>query len=214
MLRRTLTGVALTIISCVAIPVALAPASAPAGASAPAAVQQCLNGGWQTLTGTSGQPFANQGRCIAFVILHPISLANVANSSITGTTSAIFPAGTGCQGTLASQVFDSTYAGTAPVGTVNLHVGGCVDATLPPPDLHYSGTFTITTNVGTLSGTAAGPVPVDLNTFDFTYDLTLRAMAGTGLFAATTGNLQLLMVVDDFIFGPPTFTFSGAVTVP
>ncbi len=74
MLRRMLTGIVLTLTSCVAIPVALTPASAPAGASPPAKVQQCKDGGWQTFTDASGQPFKNQGQCIAYAIHHPVSL--------------------------------------------------------------------------------------------------------------------------------------------
>ncbi len=74
MLRRMLTGVVLTITSCVAIPVALTPASAPAGASPPAGVKQCKDGGWQTLTDASGRPFKNQGQCIAYAIHHRASL--------------------------------------------------------------------------------------------------------------------------------------------
>jgi hypothetical protein len=213
MVRRLLASVFLAAFPIVVIPIAITSMAAQAGAATPTAVQQCNDGGWRSLADTSGEPFANQGLCIVFVIQHPVGLANVAKSSFTGTTSAIFPAGAGCEGTLASQVFDSGYPGTAPVGTVTLHVGGCIDTTTPPPNLHYSGTFTITTDVGTLNGIAAGLINVDLTSFDFTYDLTLTATAGSGSFAATTGEMHLLMAVEHFVAGPPSFTFSGALSV-
>jgi hypothetical protein len=61
MIRRVLTGVALVLTSCVAISISLDSVSAPAGSSPPAAVQQCTDGGWRTLTDASGQAFKNQG---------------------------------------------------------------------------------------------------------------------------------------------------------
>ena len=213
MVRRVLAGAASAVVLFLAIPIAVSSAGAPAGAAPPPAIRACQNGGWQTQTDASGKPLKNHGQCISYAIHNPVSLSDLANSSITGTTSAIFPPDAGCGGTLASQVFDSIYSGTAPLGAVQLHVAGCLDATLPPPNLHYAGTFTIATHVGTLSGTAAGPVNVDLTTFDFTFHLTLSAMTGTGSFAAMTGNMQLVTVVDNFVAGPPAFTFSGAVAV-
>jgi hypothetical protein len=71
------------------------------------------------------------------------------------------------------------------VGSVTLHLDGCI---LGVP-FTYTGTFTITTSVGTLagstSGTAnnlAGPPP---------YDLTLTVVSGTGAYSGTTGTIDV-----------------------
>jgi hypothetical protein len=37
----------------------------------PTSRPQCLRGGWQQFVDDEGQPFSNQGRCIAFVATHP-----------------------------------------------------------------------------------------------------------------------------------------------
>jgi hypothetical protein len=191
----------------VVIPIAFTSMGAQAGAAPPTAVQQCKDGGWQTLTDASGQPFNNQGQCISFAIHHPVSLADLAGS-FSGTTSFTF--GTG--GCAIEQVFDATYPGSSAVGSVTLHLDGCVILIGNP--FTYAGTFTIATSVGTLAGNAAGPInnlpaipgiPVD-------FELTLTVLSGTGAFAATTGMMHVT------ISWPPPFGnpsgVTGSVTVP
>ena len=86
MVRRLLASVFLAAFPVVVIPIAVTSIGARAGAAPPTAVQQCTNGGWQTLTDASGQPFRNQGQCISYFIHHPVSLADLAGS-FSGTTS-------------------------------------------------------------------------------------------------------------------------------
>ena len=75
--------------------------------------------------------------------------------------------------------------GRAAVGNVSLHIAGCATPST------FAGSFTITTGVGTLSGSATGPIieqeiGVDLVQI---YQITLSVNAATGSFAATTGSL-------------------------
>jgi hypothetical protein len=142
-----------------------------------------MNGGWHTLTNASGQPFRNQGQCIAFAIHHPVSLADLANPSFTGTQTS---GGLSCP--QVHQAFDAVYPGRAAVGKVTLHIDGCVD--VPNPQSTYAGSFTITTGVGTLSGSASGPVALQLGSpILVLFHITLAVNAGTGFFAGTTGSL-------------------------
>jgi hypothetical protein len=82
------------------------------------------------------------------------------------------------------------------VGTVTLQMVGCVPLVLPPtPALFSPGTFDLTTNVGSLSGTASGQITTVVvspgNIEPSTAALTLTATAGTGDFTATTGTLNV-----------------------
>ena len=176
MTRQILVSVGLMVASFIAIPVV---ESSPAGAAPPTAIQQCMNDGWQTLTSASGQPFKNQGQCISYEIHHPVGLADVTNSSFSGTQT--FAAASGC---FTFETFDAAYPGSAAVGNASLHIAGCVDA-FPPSQ--YAGSFTITTGVGTLSGSASGSVALQLP--NVVVQLTLSVNAGTGSFAGTTGSL-------------------------
>ena len=171
MRRQILTGVVLTITSCLAIPVALGSVSAPAG----------------------GSP--------------PVSLADLASTSVSGTETS--STAIGCS--QFAQEFDASYAGSPNVGSVSLHIVGCVDSA--SPDLVFSGWFTITTNVGTLSGTASGPItfPNPLHTV-LRFQLTLSVQSGTGSFAGTTGNLQF--EANEGTLQPNPGGFSGNVSVP
>lgn len=208
MIRRLLAVLALAAVPFIAIPIGLASA---AGAAPPAPVQDCINHGWQTLTDASGQPFTNQGLCIDYAIHHPVSLADLASSSsVTGTTEAFLETN-GCN--LIAQGFEATYPGSTNVGSVNLLITGCINQTsaFPPPGTYGLGpaSFTISTDVGTLSGTASGPVsgifppePV------VGYELTLTVTSATGFFAGTTGSLQC-----DFAWGGGN-SFTGTVSVP
>jgi hypothetical protein len=205
MFRRILTGVVLTVTPCVAIPIAL-PASAAAGASLPAAVQQCANGGWRTLTNASGQPFKNQGQCISYAILHPVSLADLASASpFTGTPTLGFQIN-GCEFDAA---FDAIYPGSTAVGNVDLHIAGCIASSLTS----YAGSFTIATDVGTTSGNASGSLTVSFGPDDqplLTFQLTLSVSAGSGSFAGTTGSMQFFTSWEPA--DTPT-SFVGSVTV-
>ena len=84
MFRRMLSCLALTVMACMSIPVAIAPASAPSGANPPAPIHPCLNGGWRTLSDASGAPFGNERQRISYAIHHTMGLADLAGS-LTGT---------------------------------------------------------------------------------------------------------------------------------
>ena len=206
MIRRLLASVLLAAFPVVVMPIAITSIGARAGAASPAAVQQCKDGVWQTLTEASGQPFRNQGQCISYFIHNPVSLADL-TGSFSGTTS--FTQSGGCS--VVEQVFDATYLGSSAVGSVTLHLDGCVATGSP---FTYAGTFTIATSLGTLAGNAAGPIynvpaaippllPIDL-------ELTLTVLSGTGAFSGTTGTIHL-SVEWPFPFGPQV---TGSVSVP
>jgi hypothetical protein len=212
MIRRLLASVFLAALPVAVIPVAVTSIGGRAGASPPAPVQQCMNGGWQTLTDPSGQPFKNQGQCIAYAILHPVSLADLASSSVSGTLSA----NTGIVGcSFLEANFSAAYPGTSAVGTATLQTHGCIPLGGGnfPFTFAYAGTFTITTGVGTIAGTATGqiinsivPPPAPFNIVPVTATVTLTATSGTGLFTGTTGTLNLGLLFPD----PPAFV--GSVT--
>lgn len=193
MLRRLLASIALAAVPLFAIPTALVPV---AGAAPSGPIQGCMNGGWQTITDVSGQPFKSQGECIAYAIQHPVSLADLASSSVSGTLmSGLGP--TGCINEDAT--LSATFPGSSAIGAVTLQMPGCLLFDVPnfPLAIGFSGTFTITTKVGALSGTVAGgfrnvfvspfnPQPV-------TAGFTLTATSGTGLFMGATGTLNLAL---------------------
>ena len=202
MVRRLLASVFLAALPVVVIPIAVTSIGARAGAAPPTAVQQCKDGGWQTLTDASGQPFSNQGQCISYFIHNPVSLADLAGS-FTGTTSFSFGTGS-CA---IEQVFDATYPGSSAVGSVTLHLDGCVNLVVP---FTYAGTFAIATSVGTLSGNAAGPItnlPI-IGPSPADFELTLTVLSGTGAFAGTTGTINVS------IQWPGGTPVTGSVSVP
>ena len=101
--------------------------------------------------------------------------------------------------------FDVSYPGSSAVGTINLSVAGCLNFYAS----YYSGSFTITTSMGTLSGSASGPESTT-GTPPSIYDefpLDLTATAGTGSFAGTTGSVQAV-----FYASTDLTTFQGTVT--
>jgi hypothetical protein len=109
-------------------------------------------------------------------------LVDLANSAFTATSTA--SPGGGCG--IAHLNFDAVYPGSAAVGNVTLHIAGCVS-----DPVTYVGTFTITTGVGTLSGSAPGTVTeqevgVDL---EQSYQINLSVTTATGSFSGTTGTL-------------------------
>ena len=111
--------------------------------------------------------------------------------------------------------FTSSYPGSAAVGTVNLNVAGCFDSDANS----FTGSFTITTGVGTLSGSASGPVAITYTTTggippvvtpaSDNFELTLSVTAGTGSFGGATGTLQALLDTPYNNFGS---SFEGTMT--
>jgi hypothetical protein len=83
--------------------------------------------------------------------------------------------------------FDAVYPGSAAVGSVTLHMAGCVSGA----PFTYAGSFTITTGVGTLSGSATGPVTVQIigGMLEQSYQINLSVTTATGSFTGTTGSL-------------------------
>jgi hypothetical protein len=157
-----------------------------------------------------GQPFSNEGRCIAYAIHHPVSLSDLASSSaISGTTGIILDAN-GCAPIY--QGFAATYPGSTNVGSVTLVITGCVNGIGVANGMVFfemgPATFTISTAVGTITGTASGPVSQFGGGLD--YQLTLTVTGGTGFFAGTTGSLQCHI---DWA-GISTPSFSGTISVP
>jgi virginiamycin B lyase len=131
--------------------------------------------------GAGGSAFSPVG--VNITVHNPASLVDL-TGSFSGTTS--FTSGTGCAEL--EQVFDATYAGSSAVGSVTLHLDGCVFGA----PFTYTGTFTITTSVGTLAGNVAGTLnnPVT-SPPPYVYDLTLTIVSGTGSFSGTTGAIPV-----------------------
>jgi hypothetical protein len=150
-----------------------------------------LNGGWQTFTEASGQPFRNEGQCVAYAIHHPVSLADLAGP-LTGATS-IFGAPGVCN--FLGQSFTATYPASSAVGIATLDVDGCITLALPPAPIPFIGTFALTTNVGALNGAATGPISTAFDPagdlFPASGTLALTMTSGTGLFTGTTGILNV-----------------------
>jgi hypothetical protein len=205
MVRRLFASGLLAVLPILAIPIAMTPAEA-VGATPPGSIQNCMEGGWRTLTDASGHPFLSQGQCISYRIHHPVSLADLAGS-FSGTTSFTFGPANGCS--LVSQFFDATYPGGSAVGSVTLHLGGC--ALFGLNESSYAGTFTIATSVGTLAGSAAGPVSTLHQPF-FDSELTLTVLSGTSAFTGTTGTIHVSIQwqFTDPFSSPAT----GSVSVP
>jgi hypothetical protein len=133
----------------------------------------------------------------------PVGIADLVTSAPFSGTISAQTGSNGC-GSADGLTFDGSYPGSAAVGTVNLNVAGCNLTS------SFSGSFTITTSVGTLSGGASGPIAVVgyPQNVEVQFELTLTVMAGTGSFAGTTGNLQA-------VFGTPnndSTSFQGFVT--
>jgi hypothetical protein len=203
MVRRLFASVFLAAFPVVVIPIAITSMAAQAGAATPTAIQQCNDGGWQTLTDASGQTFANQGQCDSYFIHNSVALADLAGS-FSGTTSFTFGTG-GCS--FVEQVFDGTYPGSPAVGSVTLHLDGCVMIGSP---FTYAGTFAITTSAGTLTGNVAGPINNVIPPQPVDFELTLTVVSGTGAFAGTTGTIHVSI---QWLGGNPA-PVTGSVTVP
>jgi hypothetical protein len=138
---------------------------------------------------------------VGITVNHSPSLADLAGS-FSGTTSLTSGTG-GCA--FVEQVFDAGYLGSSAVGSVTLHLDGCVVSVSPLP-FAYIGTFAITTSAGTLAGNEVGPINnVPVTPYDF--ELTLTVVSGTGAFAGTTGTINVSI---QWSGGTPV---SGSVTV-
>jgi hypothetical protein len=170
-----------------------------------------MNGGWQTFSDASGRPFANEGLCIDYAIHHPVSLADLASAE--GGFGGTVSSQSGCA---FSQVFNaSSQPASTSVGTVALHVAGCLNQTGPLTGT-YAGSFTLSTNVGSLSGSAAGSFTADQVTVGgividtFSFGLTLNVQTGTGLLDGTTGSLNF----SAFYTSLSVPTFRGFISLP
>jgi hypothetical protein len=177
------------------------PLSAAHAASPNTGTTACRDGGWRALTDETGAPFRSQGGCINWMIHHPSSLADLAGS-FTGVTTYTF-ATHGCD--LVHQVFNATYQGSAAVGEVTLDAEGCV--LLDPAT--STGSFTLTTGLGAVSGTFAGthgPLPAYP---EYGFDLMFSVSSGTGAFAGQQGD----MAVHITWFWLSNTTMTGTITV-
>ncbi|MDP9335458.1 MAG: hypothetical protein M3Q30_19425 [Actinomycetota bacterium] len=177
--------------------------------SLPSSARACLGGGWRSLSDAQGRPFQNQGKCVAFMLRHPVTLADLAGSYVGGTRSAVQNGGT-CppenEGFDFYLTFATTYSGSAAVGTVALHLEGCADFS---NDIFTAGTFSLSTKVGSVTGTADGSVTATLDqNSNVTVDLslTLTVTSGTGAFSTTTGTLRFTQ------HGPPFAPATGTIT--
>ena len=86
------------------------------------------------------------------------------------------------------QDFDATYVGGAAVGAVTFHTDGCFQEVAS--SFTYTGTFTISTNLGSVSGSVAGPINGAPFYKTFDYEITLAVTSGTGGFTKTRGALH------------------------
>jgi hypothetical protein len=172
---------------------------------------------WNTTTVPSGsyvlvsEAFNSAGSAFSsgvnITVNNPASLVDL-TGSFSGTTS--YGAGTGLLGcSFEEQVFDATYSGSSAVGSVTLHLDGCVNGTLEQQNFTYTGTFAIATSVGTLAGSADGPLVIVSGTSD-DFELTLSNLSGTDAFAGTTGTIDV-----SILWAPPFLSqVTGSVTVP
>lgn len=118
-----------------------------------------------------------------------LTLADLQNASITGAGGLLGEC------TYTNGDYSATYPGSMSVGTVTLTANPCTSS------------FTITTAVGTLSGTVenGSANPIGTDGLEAIYNLTVET--GTGLFSGTTG--VLFFEADD----PGTGSFTGFVSL-
>jgi hypothetical protein len=139
------------------------------------------NGSYVLVSVASGPGGSGFSTGVTVTVANP-GLADLAKSSFTVTGSDVV-GGNGCS--FVYGAIDAVYPGSAAVGDVTLHMAGCVTPST------FTGSFTITTGVGTLSGSAMGPIIEEEIGVDLVqiYQVTLSVNAATGSFAGTTGNL-------------------------
>ena len=138
------------------------------------------NGSYVLVSYASGPGGSTASSGVSITVANP-GLADLANSSFAFTASDAV-GGNGCS--FVYGAFDAVYPGSAAVGNVTLHIAGCV---LDP--YTYAGSFTITTGVGTLSGSATGSITYIGDTLESSYLITLSVTTATGSFSGTTGSL-------------------------
>ena len=166
------------------------------------------DGGWQTLTDASGQPFKNQGQCISY--FDPITrsaLADLAGSFsghnvVHGWDRGLHLRRAGLRRHVSRKLRRGI--GDASPGRMRQRYA-------PASTFTYTGTFAIANErwhaCGQCSWTVyrAGqsPLPTD-------FELTLSVLSGTGAFGGTTGTIHVSML------WPPPFgpQVTGSVTVP
>ena len=83
---------------------------------------------------------------------------------------------------------------------MTLQLSFCVEPTT------YTGTFSITTSVGTLSGDVAGTILNVLGPPPMEFELGLSVLSGTGAFADASGTLDVNILAGSSV--------TGTVTVP
>jgi hypothetical protein len=171
----------LPVLGVVIVTAGLTVGASSAAAQTPTTKADCKNGGWRQLTDASGTPFRNQGQCVAFANHHEdiVTLADL-SGSFTGTTELGSALPT-CS--FFEQRFDATYA-SAGAGSATFHADGCV-LLVGPTGLAFDGTFTITTSIGSVSGSVDGPI--DAAQIPLHYELTLTVESATGAFGGTAG---------------------------
>jgi len=135
---------------------------------------------------------------------NPPSLVDPADS-FSGTTSYSSLGTPACA--QIEQVFDATYPGSSAVGSVTLHLDGCVHF----GPFIYTGTFTITTSVGTLAGNVSGTTNGLDGPPPYVFDLTLTVVSGTGAFSGTTGTIDANI---QWLGGGNPSPVTGSVSVP
>jgi hypothetical protein len=179
--------------------------------SGPVSKDQCKNGGWQSFG------FKSQGQCVSFVRTGgkhapppaPLTLADL-DTSIAGTVSFPIISVTNLDGNAAGVAGTETLETNLSIGNA-FSGGSCPDVLCVP----LSGTFTTTTSVGTLNGTATGVIDVEFIIVGSTPQgvpvaggLTLTVTSATGQFTGTTGTLNVALTF-------PTLgsnDFTGTVT--
>jgi YVTN family beta-propeller protein len=151
---------------------------------------------------------------ISLTVDNPATLADLAGTNLYGTGTATIE--NSCPYLVANVNYGAV---NQTIGDVDLQIEGCYGG-------DFTGTFTITTtNAGTLTGTTSGsvatitptppgpmcPTPASCQPPYVQWTLTLTVTAGTGLFAGTTGALQVILTSP--ASAPPTdlpFTASVA----
>jgi hypothetical protein len=139
--------------------------------------------------------------------------APLASGPFTGTTSYTFVTD-GCS--FVHQVYDAT-VGSNRNPTSSFHLAGCVTLSMNSDGFPYSGTFTIRTRGGTLTGTVAGGVHAEIlpcSPFRFTLTVTggtqrLRHTSGTITVAGTWCERGDVPAVNDPISGDLTASLTG-----
>ncbi|MGZ4683061.1 MAG: hypothetical protein ACXWBN_17165 [Acidimicrobiales bacterium] len=184
------------------IPLVAAPAGAQpvSTAGVPTSVAACKHGGWRTLTDPVGASFATRAACIRWATAHPGGTLRL--SDLSGTFAGVESFTFEC--TFVHQTFDASYATRGRVGTATMAIEGCVDGSITT----YTGTFSISTPIGSVSGTVAGTLQAV--TTPATFHLVLTPTASTGAFTGLSGTLLVEIRWNGF----PETAITGTVAAP